>query len=156
MAITSSITTTATTISSSVYLNATTLINTITFDSTSNQISQIARNTVVTLSVNDFLSLISFDINFNTMIKASFIVPQGQTTPFSSVTTALNDDGTQLTCILSVNQHPLLDWTCPYNPWGQVVIGKRNTAFTMSYAQWLYELLEISNFKNMVQTAYKI
>jgi hypothetical protein len=158
MAITSTINidTVGGTIGSSVYLNGTTLIDTLTYTFSSNTISCAGFIASVTLSVTDYLALLSFYVAFNQLIITTFSSSQFVTTPFSSVTFVQSDDGvSQLKFEFLPGSIPLFYYTCTY-PLGNVVIATRELSDTLSYAQWLFFLYLAANFKLSVLADYKL
>jgi hypothetical protein len=158
MAITSTINvdTVGGTIASSVYHNGSSLIDTLTYTLSSNNIMCATNSSAITLSVQDYLALINFYVAFNTLIQFTYSPSQAQTTPFSLITFEQLDDGTsQLDFRFLPSNIPCFYYTCTY-PSGSVIVAARNLSSTLSYAQWLFFLYLLSNFKLAVLNDYNI
>lgn len=156
MAITStiSIDTVGGTIASSVYLNGSTLLDTITYTASSNSIFFNGSIEAATVSETDFLALLKFYITFNQIIISTYSPSQFVTIPFSSITFVQYDNGSNtLGFEFMPGSIPLFYYTCTY-PNGTVYITTRALSSTLSYAQWLFFLILSANFQSMVINDY--
>lgn len=156
MAITSTITIDASgNIVGAVSLNGSTLIDTITYTNLNQQVSFVT-HLAITLSSSDFITLINFYLAFNAGIIASLISPnQHQFVPFTSVDVVQANDGISQLSFTLTSGSSLFDYTATY-PAGTVNVARRNSAVTLSYAQWLYALYILANYKLFVLNAYKL
>lgn len=158
MAITSTIDidTVGGTLSSSVYYNGSTLIDTLTYTASSNQIFCAGSIAALTISIQDMLALINFYIAFNALIIFTYSPSQSVTKPFSSITFQQLDDGSsQLGFHFMPGSIPLFYYTCTY-PSGTVLIENRALSNTLSYAQWLFFIYLLANFKLSMLNDYNM
>ena len=158
MAITStiSIDTVGGTISSSVYLNGSTLVDSLVYTQSTNSIFFSGGIAASTLAIQDYLALINFYFAFNQIIIFTYNPSQFITKPFSSITFVQADDGSsQLKFEFMPGSIPLFYYTCTY-PAGTVAVLIRALSNTLSYAQWLFFLYVIANFKQAVLVDYNI
>jgi hypothetical protein len=143
------------TASANIQLNGSQQIDLPVYSVSSNQIAFPGSLALVTLSATDFLSLLAVYNTFNIAIINNFSPSQFVTSPFSSITQIISDSGSVLISEFMPGSVPLFNYTCTY-PTGNVVITIRALAKTLSYAQWLYFLYVMANFKLQVRNDYNI
>lgn len=158
MAITSTVNvdTVGGTITTNIYLNGSTPIDTIVYSQASNNLVFSGSMLAATISVADFMTLLNLYINFNQIITAVYSPSQVVTKPFSEVVFVLTDNGsTTLTFQFMPQSIPLLYYTCSY-PSGTVYIETRALTNTLSYAQWLFFVYLVATFKPMLLNSYNL
>jgi hypothetical protein len=157
MAITSNIIvdTVGGTVTTSVYTNGTP-IDQVVYTASSNQVAFSGGIASASLAVQDFLALLATYITINQVIINTFGPSQFTTTPWSSITQIISDDGvSQLVSEFMPGSVPLFNYTCTY-PSGNVLVTTRALPKTLSYAQFLYFLYVMANFKLQVKNDYNI
>ena len=158
MAITSTTTadTVGGTITSSAYYNGSTLIDTLVYNASAGTVLCTGGIAAITLSITDYLALLNFYVAFNTLIQFTYSPSQAQTTPFSSITFQQIDDGTsQLDFRFLPGSIPCFYYTCTY-PSGTIAVTARALSTTLSYAQWLFFIYLLAQFKLAVLNDYNI
>lgn len=136
-------------------LNGSTLIDQPVYTASSNQVAFPGSIGSVTLLPTDFQTLLNAYVIYNQAIITNFNPSQFTTEPFSSITQITSDSGSVLVSEFMPGSVPLANYTCTY-PGGSVVITIRALAKTLSYAQFLYFLYCMANFKLMAKKAYNI
>ena len=158
MSITSTINTNGinNTITTSIFLNGITLLDTLTYSNVTQQIL-FAAHPASTLSISDFTVLLKLYAAFNNILIAALVSPiQTQTTPFTIVHIVQSDDGvSSLNWFFKLGSTDLFDFTCTY-PSGTTAVAARPAAITLSYAQWLNFIYQQPYLQLVVRNAYKI
>jgi len=157
MAITStiSINTLADTITTNIYQNGSILIDTITYTNSSNNLLFSNSIAAATLSPAEYLVLLNLYINFNQIIIAVYSPTQNITAPFSSITFIQSDNGSNLNFEFLPGSIPCFYYSCGY-PAGNIAVSARNLSATLSYAQWLFFLYLLTNFKSAFLNDYNL
>jgi hypothetical protein len=155
MAVTSSISvdTVGGTITTNIYLNGSTLLDTVIYTNSSGNLSFSGSISAFSVSLADFKTLLNLYIAFNQIIIAVYSPSQFVTTPFSEIVYVQNDTGSLLYFEFMPNSIPLFYYTCSY-PSGNIAVTTRALAANLSYAQWLFFLYLLANFKLYLSSAY--
>lgn len=158
MAITSVITAdqVAGTVTAQIELNGSQLIDQPVYSVSSNQVVFPGSISSASLSVQDFLTLLTVYISYNTLIVNIFGPSQFVTSPFGNIVSELSDSGSgALEFQFLPGSIPLAIYNASY-PSGNVALTTRALSSTLSYAQYLYFLYQLANFRLAVHNAYQI
>lgn len=132
-----------------------TTIENIVFTNSSNTIT-LSPHVIDAIAITDFLNLLTFYIVYNSaIIQAFFPVSSFTFTPFTKVTTNLQDDGINTLEFDYTATNRIFQFTGTY-PNGTVSIAARANIGNLSYAQYLDFLYQIANFKLFTLHAYKL
>ena len=157
MAITSSLVVdgVAVTASFSIFLNGGTLIDSFTYNGSTNALDFTPRDAAI-LSIDDFLAQLNLFVRFNSVLVSSlFTLPIFSFKPVSKSIVEIDDDGVStLTWVFRTPGHGnFFNFTCTYP--GTITVQRRVLPATMTFPQWLYFLGSVITLIQIIKQVYK-